>query len=208
MEDILALYTEDLPKGHEIHCFDETPKPLRDTPRGTIAASSGKDQRIDYEYTRNGKRNVFVAVAPFSGTRTVKITKHRKKKDTAVFLWQYCMERHRNAKRIHLVLDNLNTHFENPLTEIWGEEKAAQFFARVQFHYTPYHASWLNMAEIEINCIKAQGLKNRIPDEKRLCKIAAAIVRTRNRERRTINWSFTKKKAQTKFPSLYATMDN
>ena len=141
MEDVLALYTEPLPDGEQLHCFDETPKQLLGTPRGGSAPKQGTLRRLDYEYKRNGTRNIFVAVAPFQGTRAVLVTKRRTAKDTADFLWNYCMEENKSAVRLHLVLDNLNTHREKSLRGALGEERATRFFSRVMLHFTPRHAS-------------------------------------------------------------------
>jgi DDE superfamily endonuclease len=204
MDAILALYTEPLPEGHEVHNFDETPKQLLGTPRGCWRMmEGGTPKRTDYEYKRNGRRNIFVAVAPFQGTRTVKVTDRRTAIDTADFLWCYCMEEHGKAVHIHLILDNLNTHMVPCLRTVWGDEKTDAFFKHVTFHYTPYHASWLNLAELEINCLKAQGLKRRLETEALLKETATCIVENRNQNRRTLSWSFTKEKAQKKFPQLY-----
>lgn len=205
MDNLLALYTEPLPKGYEVHNVDETPKQLLATPRGGYAPRPGKKGRrkLDYEYKRNGRRNIFVAVAPFLGTRTVSVTKRRTAVDTAEFLWNYCMETHKHAVHIHLVLDNLNTHAEASLRNVFGEEKSALFFARVTLHFTPTHASWLNMAELEINCLKTQGLKKRIASEEEMRRVADGIVLERNGRSATISWGFTQAKAQKKFPALY-----
>jgi transposase len=205
MDDLLALYTEPLPEGHEVHNFDETPKQLLGTPHGEIAMTSGKPKRIDYEYQRNGKRNIFVAVAPFTGERTVAVTKRRTAKDTADSLWTYCMEEHEDAAHIHLVLDNLNTHAASSLEKQFGAERTARFFARVTLHFTPPHASWLNMAELEINALKTQGLRRRIGTEEEMRRIADGIVEERNGRNAVIRWSFTKTKAREKFPVLYGT---
>jgi transposase len=203
MDDILALYTKPLPQGHEVHNFDETPKQLLSTPHGTRAQKPGKFRRLDHEYKREGTRNIFVAVAPFKGTRTVSVTLRRTTQDTADFLWNYCMEEHGDAVHIHLVLDNLNTHAESSLRAIFGEEKSARFFSRVTFHFTPFHASWLNMAELEINCLKTQGLKRRIATDTAMKETVAAIVKERNTRIARISWGFTKAKAREKFPALY-----
>jgi hypothetical protein len=203
MDDVLTLYTEPLPAGEEVHCFDETPKRLRGTPRGSRNPNPGKSRRIDYEYQRNGTRNLFVAVAPLAGTRTMSMTQHRTAEDTAQFLWRYCMEAHTSGRRIHLILDNLNTHQEASLRTVFGEQKAARFFAHVVFHFTPFHASWLNLAELEINCLKRHGLRRRIPSEEELKRVTDAIVAERNGRYATISWSSTKEKAREKFPALY-----
>lgn len=203
MEDIIRLYTEPLPKGHEIHCFDEASKQLLLTPRGSIPAKAGQDKRTDYEYERNGTRNLFVAVAPLQGEHLVTITKHRKARDTADFLWTYCMVKHKAAGHIELVLDNLNTHKPGSLQKVWGERKLQQFLKHVTLHFTPKHASWLNLAELEINCIRKQGVKNRIGNEQTLTETVDAIVRERNERKARIQWSFNLDKAKRKFPELY-----
>jgi len=203
MDDVLTLYTEPLPAGEEVHCFDQTPKQLRGMPGGSQNPKPGKSRRIDYEYQRNGTRNLFVTVAPLAGTRTVSVTQHCTAEDTAQFLWHYCMEAHTSARRIHLILDNLNTHQEAALRRVFGEQKAARFFAHVVFHFTPCHASWLNLAELEINCLKRQGLRRRLPSEEEVKRITEAIVAERNGRYATISWSFTKAKAREKFPALY-----
>jgi len=203
MDDILVLYTEPLPEGHEVHNIDETPKQLLSTPYGKYAVQPGKPARLDHEYKRNGRVNIFVAVAPFKGTRTVAVTKRRTAQDTADFLWNYCMEIHKDASHIHLVLDNLNTHKEASLRRVFGEEKSASFFSRVTLHFTPTHASWLNMAELEINCLKTQGLKKRISSEEEMCQMIEEIVAERNRRLAKITWGFTRAKARETFPALY-----
>jgi len=204
MDNLLALYTEPLPEGHEVHCFDEASKQLLATPRGSLTRQPGKPVRTDYEYQRHGTRNLFVAVSPFQGTRTVHVTRRRTLQRTVRFLWRYCMKTHRRAGHIHLVLDNLNTHGEQALRRALGRKKAALLFARVTLHYTPKHASWLNMAELEINCLRAQGVKRRLADDPSLRHVVSGVVDWRNSHRRTIDWSFTKAKAKEKFPGLYA----
>lgn len=208
MDDILALYTEPLKPGHELHCFDETPKQLLGTPHGAIKAEPGKLRCVDYQYSRNGRVNVFVVVAPFLGTRTVTITARRTAQDTADFLWNYCMVAHETAEHLHLVLDNLNTHTEKSLRKIFGTEKAEAFFLHVTLHFTPCHASWLNMAEIEIGCVKRQGLKRRIPRRMELEETAKKIVAWRNLHGCKIQWSFTKERAMKKFPCMYSMAEN
>jgi len=203
MEDVLDLYTKPLPPGHELHCFDECPKQLLGTPRGTVACAPGHARRLDYEYERRGTRNLFIAVSPFAGTRTVAVTTRRTAADTAAFLWQYCMDEHRSTRHLHLILDNLNTHQERALRNVWGTRRANAFFSKVTLHFTPSHASWLNMAEIEISCLKTQGLNQRVATEQDLRQCADEITAWRNRHQRTICWRFTKKEAREVFPSLY-----
>lgn len=204
MDDILSLYTEPLPSGHEVHNFDETPKQLLGTPYGVRKATKTHARRIDHEYKRNGTRNIFVAVAPFKGTRTVTVTERRTTQDTADFLWNYCMETHKNIRHIHLILDNLNTHTEKALRTQFGTERSEAFFAHVTLHFTPYHASWLNLAEQEINCLKTQGLKARIATDALMKKNVQEIVTERNTRHARLSWGFTKENAREKFPTLYA----
>lgn len=204
MDDILKLYTEVLPEGHEVHNFDETPKQLLGTPHGALPMSPGIPCRRDYQYSRNGRRNIFVAVAPFLGTRTVEVTARRTAKDTADFLWRYCMEEHGQTEHLHLILDNLNTHTEKLLRPVWGQERADAFFKQVTFHFTPCHASWLNLAELEINCLKTQGMKQRLGTEPCLKETVRSIVEDRKLRERTLSWSFTQARARKKWPEMYA----
>jgi hypothetical protein len=203
MDDILSLYTEPLPDGHEVHNFDETPKQLLSTPHGVRRMTQKHTGRIDHEYKREGTRNIFVAVAPFKGTRTVQVTERRTTADTADFLWNYCMNIHQDVSQLHLILDNLNTHKENALRVQFGIEKAKVFFAHVTLHFTPFHASWLNLAEQEINCLKTQGLKKRIATDALMKKTVTEIVAERNTRIARISWGFTKERAREKFPTLY-----
>lgn len=204
MEGIIKLYTEPLPEGHELHNFDEASKQLLTTPRGSVPAKPGRTKRTDYEYERHGTRNLFVAVAPFKGEHTVTVTRHRKAQDTADFLWKYCMVEHRDARHIELVLDNLNTHQLGSLKKVWGERKLKVFQKHVTLHFTPKHASWLNLAELEINSIRKQGIKNRIGDEQTLIERVSNVVKERNERKATIRWSFGLSRAKQTFPELYA----
>jgi hypothetical protein len=140
----------------------------------------------------------------------VTITKHRKAQETADFLWHYCMVEHglqgtiSQPKHIELVMDNLNTHKDGSLKKIWGAKKLAIFKQHVTVHFTPTHGSWLNMAELEINCLRRQGVKVRIDTEIELTKIVNAIVTERMGRQAKINWKFTPERAREKFPELYA----
>lgn len=200
-------------------CSPSTPNPCLRAKRCTVSTrpqnnsaeclvahrtrNRGKAAESITNISETAPGNLFVAVAPLAGTRTVSVTQHRTAEDTAQFLWHYCMEAHTSARRIHLILDNLNTHQEAALRRVFGEQKAARFFAHVVFHFTPCHASWLNLAELEINCLKRQGLRRRLPSEEEVKRITEAIVAERNGRYATISWSFTKAKAREKFPALY-----
>jgi hypothetical protein len=163
--------------------------------RSSIPAKQGKPLRRDYQYNRNGTRNLFVAVEPKGGYREVKVTERRKKKDFAQFIKGLVDKTYKKAKQMHIVLDNLNTHFENLLQETFGKKIAKQLLKRIVFHYTPYHASWLNMAEIEIGILSRQCIKGRIGTERELKQQIKAWQNRRNCKKAKIKWKFTRKKA-------------
>lgn len=200
MESILDLYAQPFNPQEPVLCFDEKPKQLI---KDTRPAQSAKERRLkhcDYEYERHGTRNIFVTVEPKGGHREVMITKHRKKPDFAGEMKRIIeLPRYRNAEKVHIVLDNLNTHFEKSFIETFGKKKSKQIMNHIHFHYTPKHASWLNMAEIEIGIFSRQSIKGRIPTEEKLKEHAKIWQKGRNREHAMIHWKFTTKDAQAKF---------
>jgi hypothetical protein len=156
----------------------------------------GKPHREDYEYVRAGTAKLFVAVEPKAGRRTVSVTEHRGKVDFVVFMRDLLQHVYRRAKRIHLVMDNLDTHFRRSFEDVVGVPAARQLLRRVVFHHTPKHASWLNIAEIEIAALSRQCLQRRVPDHDTLRHEVRAWQRRRNHERRrTIEWTFTRQDA-------------
>jgi transposase len=197
MEDTLDLYARPYDPKEPVLCFDEKSKQLlKDTRRG-VAMKPGKPRRRDYEYARNGVRNIFLAVEPKGGFRTVSVTRHRKKPDFARDIERIAgLARYRKAKHIHIVLDNLNTHFEKSLIETFGPDKTKRMMRRIRFHYTPKHGSWLNMAEIELSIMGRQCMNRRIPTESKLVSAAASWEQRRNSRNATINWRFTKQLAR------------
>ncbi len=204
MEDVLDLYGKPFNEKEPVICFDEKSKQLLEDSRAGKGAMPGKIALRDYEYVRKGTANIFVAVEPKAGKRLTKVTRRRTKKDYAKFL-KKLIEKYPYAEMIHLVQDNLNTHSEKSLVVAFGEEKAKQIMRRVKFHFTPKHASWLNMAEIEIGVLSRQCLKRRMPEYHALECEVLAWEKHNNKARRTINWKFTSKKARKVFPSLYET---
>lgn len=200
MEAVLELYAKPYDPREPVLCFDEKSKQLTEDTRQMRSTQQGKLRRRDYEYKRNGTRNIFVTVEPQGGYRRVTVTAHRKRPDFAQEIRKIMsLKRYRHATIIHIVLDNLNTHFERSLLETFGKEKAEQMMSHLQFHYTPKHASWLNMAEIEIGILDRQCVKGRIPDEKQLKEKTSAWQKERNKQKAKINWTFTTKKAREKF---------
>lgn len=202
MEDILTLYTRPYNPLEPVVCLDEKSKQLLADSHPCHPTRPGKIALQDYEYVRKGTANIFVAVEPLAGRRIVEVTKQRKKPDYARYIEQV-IAAYPDATTIHVVQDNLNIHFLSSLIEAFGVRKARRLWKRITPHYTPKHASWLNMAEIEINALSEQCLDRRIPSIETLSSEVAACTRRRNADRCMITWTFTPEKAREKFPSLY-----
>lgn len=202
MENLLDLYTKPFNPDEPVVCLDEKSKQLLVDSRTGFAPAPGKIAIRDYEYVRKGTANIFVAVEPKGGTHYAEVTKRRTKGDYAEFL-NNLVKRYPHASRIHIVQDNLNTHHENSLIVTFGKRKTKKIMNRIQFHFTPKHASWLNMAEIEIGVMGKQCLKRRIASIQILQKEVCAWELHQNKTKRMINWKFTRKKARKVFPELY-----
>jgi hypothetical protein len=200
MEEVLELYAKPYDPKEPLLCFDEKSKQLLEETRAPRNTEEGRPRRRDYEYRRNGTRNIFVTVEPKGGYRDVSVTGHRKKPDFAHEIERVAgLPRYRKATKIHIVLDNLNTHFEKSLLETFGKEKAVRLLARIRFHYTPKHASWLNMAEIEIGVLSRQCIRGRVPTGEKLAAKIAAWQAERNEKKAMIEWRFTVDAAREKF---------
>ena len=200
MMNLLKLYEQEYDPEYPVICFDEKSKQLLSSKRQFIQAKPGKTKRVDYEYKRHGTVNIFVATEPKGKFRTVKATKRRTRQDFAKEIKRIAkLQRYDKAKKIHFVLDNLNTHFEKSFYETFSKTEAKNILQRIKFHYTPKHASWLNMAEIEINVLSSQCLDKQIPTISKMRKHIAKWKEDRNRTRKGINWQFTRKKAKKKF---------
>jgi transposase len=203
MVDLLDLYARPFLPREPVVCVDEKSKQLRKDSRPPLPVRPGMPLRLDYEYVRQGTCNLFVAVEPKGGRRTVQVTEHRTKTDFVAFV-QYLLEQvYAKARRVHLVLDNLNTHFRKCFEEILGVKAARKLLRRVVFHYTPKHASWLNMAEIEIGILDRQCLDRRLPDRIVLAREVDAWQRRRNDEQRCIHWTFSRQDADLKMTKYY-----
>ena len=198
MEKVLDLY--ELPHNPEVPvvCVDEKPVVLHADARKTIPMTQGQPQRVDYEYVRHGKANVFCAVEPKAGRYFNKVTPSRSAPEFALFLAEIA-DHYRNAKKIILIMDNLSTHKEKSLTELFGEQEGRRLWSRFHVAYTPKHASWLNQAEIAIGMYDRQCLGGtRIPDIQGLTKKTAFWNKALNSKQATINWQFTKFDAREK----------
>lgn len=202
MEDLLVLYAKPYDPLEPVVCLDEKSKQLLGDSRPGLPTAPGKVALQDYEYVRKGTANIFVAVEPLAGERFTEVTKRRTKIDYALFV-EKLIARYPDAKTIHLVQDNLNTHTIKSLIEAFGIRKAKRLWKRITPHYTPKHASWLDMAEIEINALSTQCLDRRIASIEELRTEVAACAQRRNGHHCTITWTFTTEKAKEKFPSLY-----
>jgi hypothetical protein len=203
MYDLLDLYARPLRRDEPVVCVDEKSTQLLRDSRPGLPMRPGAPLRQDYEYARGGTANLFVAVEPKAGRRTVTVTEHRGKRDFVAFARHLLQRVYRHARRIHLVVDNLNTHFRRCFEEVLGIACARRLLRRVIFHHTPNHASWLNIAEIEIAALTRQCLQRRVPDQHTLRGEVNAWQQRRNRQRRTIDWTFTRQNADRKLSVHY-----
>ena len=203
MNDLLDLYARPFRASEPVVCLDEKSKQLLKDSRPPLPIKPGVPVRLDYEYVRAGTCNLFVAVEPKGGRRTVTITDRRAKPDFVTFVRHLLEHVYAKARRVHLVLDNLNTHFRKCFEEVLGVKEAKSLLHRVVFHYTPKHASWLNMAEIEIGILDRQCLDRRLPDRAILATEVNAWQSRRNTEKLGIEWRFTRQDADEKMARHY-----
>lgn len=203
MEDVLDLYEESYDPTRPVVCFDETPTQLIEEKRMPIPATPGHPERFDYEYRRNGTRNLFLLCEPLRGWRHVAVTEQRTMQDFARQMQWLVDDAYPEAERIRVVLDNLNTHRPASLYEAFDPAEARRVLKRLEFHNTPKHGSWLNMAEIELSVLSRQCLSRRIGDEATLKREVAALERERNQAQATIAWQFTTRNARRKLCHLY-----
>ena len=203
MEDVLDLYADEPSSNEPVVCFDESPIQLIGEARTPIAAAPGRPARRDYEYRRNGTANLFVFLDAHEPWRHVKVTDHRESADFAECMRDLVDIHYPEAERIRVVLDNLSTHTEAALYRTFPAEEARRILRRIELHFVPKHASWLNMVEIEIGVLKQQCLDRRIGEREVLCRELAAWERMRNDEGARIEWLFTVEKARLKMRRAY-----
>lgn len=206
MEDILDLNAEPYDPAQPKVNFDETNKQLIKETRTPLPPQAGQVAKYDYEYERNGTANLFMFVEPQAGWRHVAVTAQRTKVDFAHQMRWLVDERYPKAKKIRLTLDNLNTHQAAALYEAFAPEEARRILKKLEFHYTPKHASWLNMAEIELSVLQGQCLDRRMPDQETLVKEIAAWEKKRNAQQATIDWRFSVEDAREKMKRLYPSL--
>jgi hypothetical protein len=203
MEDVLELYAEPYDPKRPVVCFDEASKELHGQVADPIPVAPGKPAKEDYEYVRNGTANLFVVVEPLAGRRRVSVTDRRTIPDFAAQMKSLCDEMYPQAEVIRVVLDNLNTHTLGSLFATYPPDEAWRLARRLEFHYTPKHASWLNMAECELSVLSRQCLDRRIPDKATLTTEVAAWQEPRNRAEVKIVWTFRAADARKKLDFLY-----
>jgi len=207
MEELLDVYERDYDPQEPVICFDERPSQLIGDVVMPIAMKSGKVQRQDHHYKRNGTCCVMMAVEPLAGKRIVEVKERRTKKDYALFM-KKVEKAYRGAKKIILVQDNLNTHNPSSFYETFSAKSAFSLSQRFQMVYTPKKASWLNMEEIELSSLSKQCLDRRIGDIETFSKEVYAWARQRDRQKATISWQFTKNNAREKLNRHYQTIRN
>ena len=203
MEDVLDLYAEAPDPKLPVVCFDESPIQLIGEVRQPVPAAPGQIERYDSEYRRNGTANLFVFLDVNRPWRKVKVTERRAAEDFAVCMRDLTDVHYPGAERIRVVLDNLSTHSAGALYQTFPADEARRVLRRLQFHYVPKHASWLNMVEIEISVLAGQCLDRRIDSYARLVAETAAWEKRRNAERACIKWMFTTEKARAKMGRAY-----
>ena len=203
MEDVLDLYAEQPDPQYPVVCLDESPTQLIGEVREPIPAAPGRPQRYDCEYRRNGTVNLFVFLDAHKSWRHVKVTDHRAAADFAHCMRDLVEVHYPRADLIRVVLDNLSTHTAGALYETFPAHEAHRLLQRLEFHYTPKHASWLNMVEIEIGVLRSQCLDRRIGERKRLVSEVKAWEKQRNDSGARVKWMFTTDRARVKLARAY-----
>ena len=203
MEDVLDLYAGPFDPQRPVVCFDETSTQMLSDARPPLPAAPGQTRREDYEYRREGTRNLFLTCEPLAGWRHVAITERRTNEDFAHRMRWLVDEAYPGVPVVRMVLDNLNTRRMASLYETFPPAEARRIARRLEFHHTPRHASWLNMAEIKFSIFSRSCLRRRLPDEDALCREVGALELERNEAQARINWRFSIQDARTKLHRLY-----
>ena len=207
MEDVLELYAEPLDETRPVVCMDELSKELHGQVAEPIPAEPGRTAKEDYEYTRNGTANVFLLLCPLLGWRHLEVTSRRGYLQFAQVMKALVDDHFPKAEKIRVVLDNLNTHVFGALYEAFSPVEARRIATRLEFHYTPKHGSWLNMAETELSVLSRQCLDRRIPDRGTLVYEVAIWQDQRNEAVCKVHWQFTTADARVKLHRLYPSIE-
>jgi DDE superfamily endonuclease len=206
LEDVLEVYHRPYDPKRPVVCVDETIKQLIGETRPPLPAKPGSVQRVDHVYVRNGVASLFLASEPLQGWRQVAVREQRRRVDWAWFIRSLLEGRYREAERLVLVLDQLNTHSPASLYEAFPPEEAKRLADRLEIHHTPKHGSWLNVAEIELSALARQCLARRIAHQDTLKRHVASWVEQRNATATKVRWQFTTANARIKLNSLYPSL--
>jgi hypothetical protein len=206
MEDVLEVYHRPYDEKRPLVCLDEASRQLIGETIVPIPAAPGQPERFDHEYVRNGTANLFMIFEPLSGWRHVEVTQRRTAKDFAEVVRWLVEEVHDDAEKVVLVVDNLNTHKPASLYEAFAPEQARRIAERIEWHYTPKHGSWLNMAEIELSVLQRQALGGRIDSQEQMARVTAAWQEERNERGVEVKWRFTTADARIKLHKLYPSL--
>ena len=206
MEDVLDLYAKPYDPKRPVVCFDDTTKQLVAEKRALIPAKAGRQKRFDYDYQRNGIRNLFMTYEPLAGWRHVEVTGRHTMEDFAHQMRWLADAAYPDAEKVRVVLDNLNTHRPASLHETFDPKEARRVTQRLEFHYIPKHGSWLNMAEIEFSVFSNQCVNRCIEDEEALKREITALETERNQAGPTINWRFSTNDARDKLRRIYPSL--
>jgi hypothetical protein len=207
MEDVLEVYHRPYDEKRPLVCIDETSKQLVGEVVRPLPPAPGQPERFDYEYVRNGTANLFMISEPLLGWRAVQVTERRTAKDFAEVLRWLVEEVHAEAEKVVLATDNLNTHKPASLYEAFPAEQARRIAERIEWHYTPKHGSWLNMAEIELSVLTRQCLDRRIGSREDLAREVGAWTAERNERAVEVRWRFTTADARIKLHRLYPSLE-
>jgi hypothetical protein len=203
MEDVLEVYHRPYDPDVPVICMDESNKQIVSDIISPIACSPGKPKRIDHEYIRKGVADIFIAIEPLTGHVVLRITEQRTRIDWAEFIRNLLVDRYPLARKIVLVMDNLNTHSIASFYAAYPPELALQLSERLEIHYTPKHGSWLNIAEIELSALTTQCLARRFDDIFELRSETAAWEKQRNVRKKSVNWQFKTADARIKLKRVY-----
>ncbi len=207
MEDVLEVYHRPYDAKRPLVCIDEASRQLIGEAVQPLPAEPGQPERFDYEYVRNGTANLFMIFEPLLGWRHVAVTERRTARDFAEVLRRLVEEIHAEADRVVLVTDNLNTHKAASLYEAFPPEQARRILEKLEWHYTPKHGSWLNMAEIELSVLERQALGDRIESQEEMTRTTGAWEEDRNERGVEVKWRFTTADARIKLHKLYPSLE-
>lgn len=202
MEHILHLYNQPYNGKEPLICFDERPCVLIEDTLVPLAMKAGKTKKEHYGYKRNGTCNLLVAFEPLTGKRWIQVYKKRTKVEYAKFM-KYLLDQFKDVRKINLIQDNLSTHKKGAFYEAFPAEKAFHMAQKIDFHFTPVKASWLNMVEIELSVLARMCLNRRIPSIEILTSEIKQLVKERNEVCATVNWQFSVNKARVKLHKHY-----